>query len=358
MKIVEIIPTLMSGGAERFVVDLSNELSGRVGVEVILLTLYGRDEKTSLFDEVDKKVRVESLGKRRGFDSRIIFRVLSFLKRERPDIIHTHIGAFPYVFFSMPFIKAKFFHTVHNDAFKEANQFGRLIENIAYCLHLCSPIAISHESYNSFVAQYGRKNVPIIYNGCALATNATIDLSKYKKTLNTKIIVNGARITQQKNQITLAKVATRLISEGKDFALLFAGRVENESIYTELKTYFSDRISYLGEVQNLRAIMASADFFCLSSVYEGMPITLLEAFSVGCVPVCSPVGGNKDVIHSGVNGILGSGYDEDSVYQMVNKALELSEDEYHAMRIAAIKSFDLYSIQTCASHYLQLFAKK
>ena len=358
MKIVEIIPTLISGGAERFVVDLSNALAKHPGIEVIILSLYDKNEQTFLFDEIANNIRIKTLGKHGGFDCRIIFKVLSFLKKESPDIVHTHIGAFPYVFFSFPFIKANFFHTVHNDAYKEASGIDLMMKKIAYRLHLCTPITISKESYNSFVKLYGRKEVSIIYNGCTPADGDTINLSRYKKTPNTKIIVNVARIFRQKNQISLAKSATRLISEGKDIVVLFVGRIEDETIFARLKALFSDRILYLGEVRNPRAIMASADFFCLPSVYEGMPITLLEAFSVGCVPVCSPVGGNKDVISSGVNGILGNGYDDESVFQMLNRALELSEDEYRAMRIAAIKSFDLYSIQSCASHYLQLFAKK
>ncbi|MCS2830112.1 hypothetical protein NXY32_04230 [Bacteroides fragilis] len=44
MRILEIIPTLGSGGAERFVVDLSNELCEKDNVEVMLLTLYDISE--------------------------------------------------------------------------------------------------------------------------------------------------------------------------------------------------------------------------------------------------------------------------------------------------------------------------
>ena len=43
--------------------------------------------------------------------------------------------------------------------------------------------------------------------------------------------------------------------------------------------------------------MYLSDAFCLTSVYEGLPISLLEAISCGCVPVCTPVGGITEVVH-------------------------------------------------------------
>lgn len=48
--------------------------------------------------------------------------------------------------------------------------------------------------------------------------------------------------------------------------------------------------------------MAHCDAMCLPSIWEGLPVTLLEALSVGCIPICSNVGGIPDVIESGMNG--------------------------------------------------------
>ncbi len=46
------------------------------------------------------------------------------------------------------------------------------------------------------------------------------------------------------------------------------------------------------------------DAYALCSSYEGMPISLIEAIGVGCIPVCTPVGGIVDVVHNGENGFL------------------------------------------------------
>ena len=66
MKIFEIIPQLSSGGAERFVVDLCNELSK--GHEVTLLVLFPLNKTSFYLSQVSDKVRIETMNKKAGFD--------------------------------------------------------------------------------------------------------------------------------------------------------------------------------------------------------------------------------------------------------------------------------------------------
>jgi len=102
MKIVEIIPTLISGGAERFVVDLSNALAKHPGIEVIILSLYDKNEQTFLFDEIANNIRIKTLGKHGGFDCRIIFKVLS-------RYCSYPYWRFPVCFFFVSVYQSKFF---------------------------------------------------------------------------------------------------------------------------------------------------------------------------------------------------------------------------------------------------------
>ena len=89
MKIFEIIPQLEQGGAERFVVDLCNELVKRHDVTLVVLHNLG---KYGLFArDVDKRVRIICLDKRLGFDWRLMFKLRKLIKKEEPDIVHTHL---------------------------------------------------------------------------------------------------------------------------------------------------------------------------------------------------------------------------------------------------------------------------
>ena len=89
MKILQIIPHLCTGGAEKFTIDLSNELS-RIGHEVILVTLFDKNERSVLEGYVDSnKIERICLHKNKGLDFRCFISLLSLIKEERPDIVHS-----------------------------------------------------------------------------------------------------------------------------------------------------------------------------------------------------------------------------------------------------------------------------
>src|SRR4051812_22460633 len=117
MRILHIIPTLGGGGAERFTVDLVNEISQTD--DVLLCTLY--DLTPGKYDfflkDLDPQVKRVSLGKKLGLDIIMYLKIFRLVKRIKPDIIHTHLAAVNYVFLSvLVFARIKFFHTIHSEA--------------------------------------------------------------------------------------------------------------------------------------------------------------------------------------------------------------------------------------------------
>ena len=102
--------------------------------------------------------------------------------------------------------------------------------------------------------------------------------------------------------------------------------------------------------------MQAADAFCLPSTYEGMPITLIECFSVGAIPLCTPVGGMINMIRDGQNGLLAAGTRQSDIEVMLERFLQLSPAEADAMRQHSKASFAIYDMQQCAQRYVRLFA--
>lgn len=358
MKIIQVIPNLRSGGAEKFVVDLSNELANKEYVKLYLVTYYDISENDIFANTVSKNVKLCSLSKKSGLDFQIIYRLFKLIKEVKPDIVHSHINSFFYLFPIMLMLgkKISFFHTIHNDAYKEAGWFGRFLRKIAFSLKYCKAIAISHDSLRSFEEYYGY-TIPLVYNGCSkyLPNNNDIVL-KYRKTSGTKVLVNIGRIVEQKNQLMLLKVCRRLLDEGFDFVLLVIGRVGDRDLYEKMKDYFdNNRIIYVGEVSNPRDYLYNADYFCLSSIYEGMPISLLEAFSTGCVPICTPVGGNVNLIKHKKNGLLSKNTSEESYYIALKEALLLERDDYQLYKNEVKKAFDGFDMKSCANNYLTIY---
>src|SRR5690606_31706938 len=121
------IPNLLIGGAESFVVDLVNKLSEKN--EVILVLFYSEKliPGQIFLNNINNNVRIICLEKKFGLDFTLFKKIRKIIKREDPDIIHTHIRSFNYVYATKLFMKskAKGFHTVHSDAFKEG---GTILE--------------------------------------------------------------------------------------------------------------------------------------------------------------------------------------------------------------------------------------
>lgn len=357
MKIIEIIPNLHCGGAEKMVVDLTNELLEN-GNDCTIVTLFELESQDVLKSFLNKNIKTYSLRKRLGFDIKCLYHLCNFILKKKPDIVHAHIGAITYlILVALFYRKTKYFATIHSDAKAEAgNGIHKIIRKILFKFNLVTPITISEESDLSFKNFYG-KSGNLITNGCSrYLKTETIDKNKIRNDVDF-LFVHVGSIQAVKNQLALVKVFSKLLNEGLSVRLLFLGRIADQNIYNSLKPYFSENIVYLGEKQNPRAYMEICDAYCMTSLWEGMPISIIEAFSVGCTPITTPVGGCVNMINNGVNGILADDTSEEAIYQAIKKFMELDLHARNKMSEKSLKSYeDLYSIERTASEYIRLFS--
>lgn len=355
MRIFEVVPNLISGGGERFVVELSNELALQ-GHDVTIVTLYDKSDSHILESHVNRNlIKRISLNKKRGFDVNCIFRLFACIKKEKPDVVHTHTSATPYILFPSIFLHgSRFFATIHSEAKREAGKFlEKLSRQIMFKYNLCMPVTISKEMELSFERFY-KRSAPIVNNG----------ITPYKRQKQVNLHENDSQIVfihvgscrPVKNQSLLFEAFSRVLEKHQNLKLYWVGRNDN-NLFTSLASYFSDKIVYIGEVDNPRDYMYDADALCLSSVMEGSPMTIIEAFSVGCIPLCTPVGGCVDMIQDGVNGFLSSDITVEAYSDMLEKFMDISSDERKVMRQNSIKSFSIYDIANTAKKYVEIFRK-
>lgn len=361
MRILEIIPQLSSGGGERFTVDLCNELSKHHKIR--LIALYPLNTHGFYLKELNDNVEVVSFNKKNGLSLSLLYKIFQQIKTFQPDIVHTHLRGIMYlplaIFFGNK--KIKYFHTIHSDAEKEAgDRFSKLLRKLLFKIGKVIPITISEESLKSFIDFYHQKTF-MIPNGRALPKELIVsnavrkEIDSYKFTPSTKIIVNLARIMNVKRQPLIARVSKRLYEEGYDFVMLFIGRNENKEFGEELEQELGINTYILGERKNPLEYLQIADGYCLFSSFEGMPISLIEAMSMGAVPVCTPVGGIKNTIDDGVSGILAKDISETECYIALKRFLELNSDTLLTMRQNSIKTAESYSMEICAKKYINLF---
>lgn len=362
MKIIQLIYSLSPGGAERFVASLSNELS-QMGHEVIVCMLLSSENDTFTFNKrfLKENVRFHSMNFSRGFSIRKVLSLEKYLLEQNPDIVHCHLNVIPYVFrLALRQSKIRFVHTLHSVAENASGKkWQRSINKYYYEKGYIVPVAISQKCSNSFERYFSLPAPAIIDNGCEMPQKTyrfeyvKSEIDKLKDGRKIPIFIHVARFHEQKNQRLLIDAFNRMYATGDDFILLVIGDGFDYGAGAELKASACERVHFLGLQDNVADYLYNADVFCLSSMYEGLPISLLEALACGVVPVCTRVGGVPDVITDGETGYLCDALDIDTYVSALRRSLSFN--------ISSKKLVDLfmesYSMKRCAESYIRLYCE-
>ena len=167
-----------------------------------------------------------------------------------------------------------------------------------------------------------------------------------------------ARLVPVKNHSMLLRAAAPLLKDGSVPAkVVIVGdgseRAALESLSAELG--ISGRVIFLGERRDTEKLLNAMDVYVLSSISEGMNLTLLEAMSAALPVVATDVGGNGELVENGISGHLVNLGDIDA---MTNRLREfalsprLRREMGAAGRESIIRRFDE---RVMIGHYLKLY---
>jgi len=175
-------------------------------------------------------------------------------------------------------------------------------------------IAVSEEVANSIKINYGKANPPVqvVANGAdtgKYARTQTID-NEIRKQLNIPATATVIGITcvfrVQKRLGIWLEIAKALHEKHPDtFFIIVGDGPLGEEMHAKAKALGTDKYVFFAGLQaETRPYFTAMDMFMMSSEFEGLPIALLEAMSMNCVPACTAAGGIPEVIMDGVNGVL------------------------------------------------------
>lgn len=357
MRILQVLSTLGQGGAEHFTIGLANELI-RQGYECDVITLFDVEKDNDLLKGLCSKAHFYSLNKKAGFDTKLFFRLYHFIKDGRYDVVHAHVGAIPYILLSTLLSKkVKFVATIHSEARREAGQsIMKWCRLYMFQHHKCVPVTISEESKASFDKFY-KMDSSMVYNGVPDYTGKGI--TPLRDNDEQFLFIHPASCQPVKNQELLIKAFAKLTKDYPNTKMLWLGsNATHKALYNSLVPLMVNQFKYVGVVANVRDFLAQADAMCLSSKMEGMPMTIIEAFSVGTPALCTPVGGIVNMIEEGKNGMMSKDLSVDEYYSMLRKFCDLTTQEKANMRQSAKNSFSKYSIENTANGYLDIYRSK
>ena len=356
MKILQVIPYFCFGGAETMCENLTYALKQK-GHAVTVVSLY--NEHTSISDRMEAAgVRILYLDKKLGLDISMVPKLRRIIRREKPDVVHTHLDVIKYAVPAARLAGVKAcVHTVHSVAYKEAEGTAqKIINKTFYKLGWSVPVALSPEVQDTIASFYGMdaKKIPVIYNG--------IDLSicmpkKEYGSGDTVKLVHVGRFDVPKNHAGLLKAFQKLHGTYPQCRLVLVGdgdlREDMEKLAQELE--ISDVVHFAGMQSNVHPYLQDADIFVLPSSYEGIPMTIIEAMGTGLPIVATAVGGVPDMLKDEESGLLVP-CEPDAV---CDACARLVEDRQLRQRLgqAALQDSLRFSAEHMAEQYIQEYQR-
>ena len=365
MKILEVVFNLRPGGTERFAVDLTNELSKANEITIMAIKDNSVEPERDMFyaSELAERVTYKNVGIGKGYSLHKVIKIYKAIKNEKADIVHLHGDNMPHYCILALFLlnrKSKFYQTIHNDIHNGYDTlfYRFLIKTLGYQQKM-GFVALSETNYRDMIEIYPKIKGVCIANGRAPIVptdrfdETREEIASYKSATDSRIYLHVARCSLVKNQTLLVEAFGKFVEKGYHADLIIIGVNFDSELGKSIQAKAVNNVHFIGTRKNVGDYMLNADVFCLSSDFEGMPITLLEASLVGVPMVSTPVCGAVDIIDNKVNGILSKG---NTVEEYVD-ALEYSYNHLSELRQNSLKMKDnsSYTIENCARKYMDFF---
>ena len=362
-RVLHLTPELGWGGAQRMLVDLVTRLD-RGRYDPAVASLYAPQGTPGEAELASSGVPVFHLGKRLGPDPRMCLRIDAVIRRFQPQLIHTHRYVLRYALPSLLLRRSRVaVHTVHNLAQYDCGR-PRFLTTLAFRCGVV-PVAIGDEVAASIARVHGVSGGPCIPYGIDVQSCRTTPAvrAQWRQQLELSagdvVYVNVARLAPQKNQALLLDAFGALLKRGAQAVLLVVGAgdlrgdLERQAGLLGLQ----DRVRFLGARADVPGILAASDVFVLSSVYEGNPLSVMEAMAAGKPVVSTAVGGVAEAVRDGVTGRLVPPGDAAA---LATAMAELGADEDERRRLgaaAALEAAQRFDVAIMVRNYEELYAR-
>ena len=354
IKVLHVITSLYTGGAERLLVNLLPLLRDS-GNQVDLL-LFNGIETPFKKELLQKGIKVYSLSMKNDvYNPCNLYRVWWFLKKHRYDIIHTHNTACQlFVPLSQISIRteSKLVTTEHSSFNRRRSMWWiKPLDKWMYNRY-ASIVCIGDKSYRNLSTYIGKSDSLItISNG--VDTGSFIRPIKQILPGQQIVITMVAALRVEKDHRTVLKAMLHLPD---NYRLQFIGSGPQEHV-TSVKCLCSelgldDRVTFMGVRQDVSDILEQSDVVVLSSHWEGLSLSSIEGMASGRPFVASDVDGLREMV--GGSGVL---FEHGNDKDLAEKIQWLCEhpDEYRKVAQRCQEKARQYDISITAEKYLDLY---
>lgn len=313
MRILQIIDSLEAGGAERMAVSYANALVDKIDFSGIVVT---RKEGV-LRDLLVENVSYFFILKKNKIDFKALFKLKRIVFENQITHIHAHSSSF-FTAFLLKIIYPNVSliwhdHYGNSEFLKKRSKIG---------LRIIIPFFYGVISVNTKLKVWAEKNKlsnNIIYLPNFPSKGKEVTEHTILKGSNRKRIVCLANLRFQKNHFLLLEVASKIKKSkpdwtfhlvGKDFQDDYSKQIKKKIVQLKLENH----VFIYGSKQDVGAILEQSDIAILTSLSEGLPVSLLEYGWYKKPVIVTSVGEIPSLIKSGINGFIVTSQDEMSFY--------------------------------------------
>lgn len=360
MRILSIITSFTSGGAETLVTNLARGFK-RVGHAPVVAALCDAETlgNSAAFEQILRSKIIDGGGEVHSLQLSARRDPLSgmaalrrLIRTAQPDVIHTHTArALPMLWLARPAAPVVLTH--HNTHFPFPLPLFHLFDRV-----VGEYVAISEECAR-LVRPHTSRRITVIRN--AVGEEYFTDTPRSRVGDPVQIISVGA-LSAQKDYPTLIRAAkplrARLAQRGRRAQIRIVG---GGALLHDLRSLVdaegvSDMVELLGTRSDIGELLLQADLFVNSSLYEGLPVAVLEAMATGLPVVATQVAGNVDIVNDGVNGVLAQGGSPEALAGAIDRSIS-SPTLYADLSRGAITTAHGHSIEAYANSHLGVYER-
>ena len=303
MRIVQIIDSLETGGAEKMAVNYANALADKIEFSALVAT---RSEGL-LLEQLSDKVSYLFINKKKKIDLRAILKLRKFIKSNNIGVIQAHSSSF-FIAVLIKIIYPKVRIIWHDHYGISQNLKSRKSQVLKFSSVLFSGIISVNNALKTWAKDYLKcSDVIYLSNFILEPTISANDFQLHGK--DGKRIVCVANLRAQKNHDLLIDGASEIHKKFPDWTFHLIGKDFNDSysekLYAKVNDLkLADTIFFYGAINNPQVVFEQCEIAVLTSLSEGLPLVILEYGMFSLPVIATNVGETSKIIPSSNQGLV------------------------------------------------------